>query len=69
MKEKQRQYVIMGLAMGLPSTILAVAVMAFKLVEGGYISQWVALGIVLTVIVYMFFLMIRYAIYKKNKRD
>lgn len=68
MKEKQRQYVIMGLAMGLPSTILAVAVMAYKLVEGGYISQWMGLVLVLVVIIYMFFLMIRYAVYKKNKR-
>lgn len=59
----------MGLAMGLPSTILAVAVMAYKLVEAGLIEQWVGLLIVLVVIVYMFFLMIRYALYKKDKDD
>lgn len=55
--------------MGLPSTILAVAVMAYKLVEADLIEQWVGLLIVLVVIVYMFFLMIRYALYKKDKDD
>jgi hypothetical protein len=62
MNEKQKQYTIMGLAMGLPSTIIAVAVMASKLVDGGYISESVALGFVILVVVAMFFLMIKYAI-------
>lgn len=66
MNEKQKQYTIMGLAMGLPSTIIAVAVMASKLVEGGYISESVAFASVIIFVVYMFFLMIRYATKKKD---
>ena len=66
MNEKQKQYTIMGLAMGLPSTIIAVAVMASKLVDGGYISEGAALASVIVIVVYMFFLMIRYATKKKD---
>ena len=64
MNERQKQYTIMALAMGLPSTIIAVAVMASKLVDGRYISEGVGLVIVLLTVVTMFFLMIKYAIKK-----
>ena len=66
MNERQKQYTIMGLAMGLPSTIIAVAVMASKLVDGGFISEGIGLVIVILVVISMFFLMIRYAIKKKD---
>lgn len=67
MNEKQKQYMIMGLAMGLPSTIIGVAALSAKLVDAGYISEEAGLAFVIIMVAYMFFLMVRYALKKKNK--
>ena len=67
MNERQKQYMIMGLAMGLPSTIIGVAVLSGKLIDAGYISEGTGLAFVIIMVAYMFFLMIRYALKKKDK--
>lgn len=56
---------IMGLAMALPSTILGVTFGVYYLIENKVISQAVGLVIILTIVFYFFYLMIRYARSKK----
>ena len=58
----------MGLAVGLPSTIIGVFYLLYQLVQGGYISWNMLLGILLFVIGYFLFLMVRNVLVKKDKQ-
>jgi hypothetical protein len=59
--------VVLGLALGLPTTILAVALTVFHFVKEGYISQTVGLLIVIAVVINTFYLMLRYSKRNENK--
>ena len=59
---------VMGLAVGLPSTIVGLFFVLHQLVKSGYISWNVLLIILLTVIAYFLFLMVRNVLAKKNKQ-
>lgn len=58
----------MGLAVGLPGTIIGVFYLLYQLVKSGYISWNMLLGILLFVIGYFLFLMVRNVLVKKNKQ-
>lgn len=57
---------VMGLAVGLPSTIVGLFFVLHQLVKSGHISWNVLLIILLTVIAYFLFLMVRNVLAKKN---
>lgn len=56
----------LGIALSLPSTILGIAWLAFKLVELGYISRFWAIALFLIVIINSFGLLIWHGTNKKN---
>lgn len=57
---------VMGLAVGLPSTILGLFFLLYQLVQGGYIS-WTALIIILVLVVFLTLgLMVKYVLVKKD---
>lgn len=56
---------ILGLALALPTTILSVGFGIFYLTEQNIISQGLGLGILLVVVGYFLFMMVRYALNKK----
>ncbi len=58
----------MGLAVGLPGTIIGVFYLLYQLVKSGYISWNMLLGILLFVIGYFLFLMVRNVLVKKDKQ-
>lgn len=58
----------MGLAVGLPGTIIGVFYLLYQLVQTGYISWNMLLGILLLVIGYFFFLMVKNVVGKKDKQ-
>lgn len=58
----------MGLAVGLPGTIIGVFYFLYQLVQNGYISWNMLLGILLLVIGYFFFLMVKNVVGKKDKQ-
>lgn len=58
----------MGLAVGLPGTIIGVFYLLYQLVQNGYISWNMLLGILLLVIAYFFFLMVKNVVGKKDKQ-
>lgn len=61
-------FMVMGLAVGLPSTILGLFFVLNELVKAEIIS-WNALLIILLVVVsYMLGLMVKYVLAKKNKQ-
>jgi uncharacterized membrane protein HdeD (DUF308 family) len=64
----QKMMLTMGLALGLPSTIIGVFYLLYLLVQKGYISWNMLLGILLLVIGYFFFLMVKNVLVKKNKQ-
>lgn len=71
MKDKtpmQKMMLTMGLAVGLPGTIIGVFYFLYHLVKSGYISWNMLLGILLLVIGYFFFLMVRNVLVKKDKQ-
>ena len=57
----------MGLSVGLPSTIIGVFYLLYQLVQSGYISWNMLLGILLFVIGYFLFLMVKNVVGKKSK--
>lgn len=59
---------IMGLAMALPTTVLAVAYVIYKLIEEGLISNGLGITLLVAVIANFFFLMFRY-LRKERKND
>ncbi len=52
---------VLGLAVGLPSSILGVFGVVYYLISENIISTYVALALIVTIILYTFYLMIRYA--------
>jgi hypothetical protein len=64
-KEKN-PLVVLGLALGLPTTILFVALGVLELVKAEIISQNVAILIIIAVVANTFYLMIRYAKKSEN---
>lgn len=52
---------VVGLAVGLPSSILGVFGFVYFLIHKEYISTAVGLSLILTIIFYTFYLMIKYA--------
>ena len=60
-KDKQNILKILGLAIGLPSSILGTFFLMYFLIENKYISPLVGLSIILLIVGYTFFLMVRYA--------
>jgi len=60
--------VTMGLAVGLPSTIVGVFFVLNQLVKSGLISWNVALVILIAVVANFLFLMVKYVLVKKNKQ-
>ncbi len=56
--------IVVGLALGLPSTILGVFAILYHLVQENLISWNIALGIIVLVVLNTLYLMIRYV----NKR-
>ena len=56
---------VMALALALPSSILAVAAVVYKLIEQNLVSNMTALIIILAVIFNIFFLMFKHL--RKNK--
>lgn len=60
-KDKPNIVKVLGLAVGLPSSILGVFALAYFLIEKKYMSTEFGLGLILTIIFYTFYLMIRYA--------
>ncbi len=64
----QKMMLTMGLAVGLPGTIIGVFYLLYVLVQKGYISWNMLLGILLLVIGYFFFLMVKNGVGKKDKQ-
>jgi putative effector of murein hydrolase LrgA (UPF0299 family) len=64
----QKMMLTMGLAVGLPGTIIGVFYLLYQLVQNGYISWNMLLGILLFVIAYFFFLMVKNVVGKKDKQ-
>ncbi len=64
----QKMMLTMGLAVGLPSTIIGVFYLLYSLVKAGYISWNMLLGILLVVIFYFLFLMVKNVLGKKDKQ-
>lgn len=60
--------IVMGLAIGLPSTIVGLFFLLYQLVLNEIISWNVLLIILLVVIVYMLVLMVKNGLVKKNKQ-
>lgn len=63
----QKMMLTMGLAVGLPGTIIGVFYLLYSLVQSGHISWNMLLGILLAVIGYFFFLMVKNVLGKKDK--
>ena len=64
----QKLFLVMGLAVGLPSTIVGVFFFLYQMVKSGYISWNMLLVILLIVILYFLVLMVRNVLVKKNKQ-
>lgn len=62
MKEDKPNIIkVVGLAVGLPSSILGVFGFVYFLIHKDYISPMVGLALILAIIAYTFFLMLKYA--------
>lgn len=62
----RKQLIIMGLALGLPSTLIGLFMLLSFLQSKGYISFTTMLIVIVIVTFYTFFLMLNYARKKKN---
>ncbi len=72
MKKKERSnkskfLLVMGLALGLPSTIIGFFFILYQLVENDVISWNTLLVVLLVIIFYMLFLMVKNGLVKKDK--
>ena len=63
----QKMMLTMGLALGLPGTIVGVFYLLYSLVQNGHISWNMLLTILLLVIGYFLFLMVKNVLGKKDK--
>jgi hypothetical protein len=59
--------IVMGLAVGLPSTIVGLFFVLYQLVQNELISWNVLLIVLLIVIIYMLILMVKNVVGKKNR--
>lgn len=64
MNEKPQIMKVLGLAIGLPSTILGIFFFIYYLIQEEIISTMLGLTLLVLVIINVFYLMIRYAIKK-----
>lgn len=64
----QKLILVMGLAVGLPSTIVGVFFLLYQMVKSGFISWNMLLVILLIVILYFLVLMVRNVLVKKDKQ-
>jgi hypothetical protein len=64
----QKMMLTMGLALGLPGTIVGVFYLLYSLVQNGHISWNMLLTILLLVISYFLFLMVKNVLGKKDKQ-
>ena len=62
----RKQLLVMGLALGLPSTLIGLFMLLSFLESKGYISFTVMLIVIVTVTIYTLVLMLNYARKKKN---
>ncbi|MBC77282.1 MAG: hypothetical protein CME64_14825 [Halobacteriovoraceae bacterium] len=60
---------VMGLALALPTSILAVAAVVYQLIEKEIIGNMAGLGIILAVIFNIFFLMFKHLRKNREKSD
>lgn len=60
--------IVMGLAVGLPSTIVGLFFILYQLVQAKLISWNMLLIILLVVVVYMLFLMVKNVLGNKNRQ-
>jgi hypothetical protein len=67
-KPLKKFIIVMGLAVGLPATIIGLFFILLQLVKSGHISWNVLLIILISVIAYFLFLMVRNVLAKKNKQ-
>jgi small-conductance mechanosensitive channel len=68
MSNKKKYMMVMGLALGLPSTILGISLFVYYLMEQKIISHTVGLIIIVLVVVNIFYLMIR-SVSKRKSED
>lgn len=61
-------FLVMGLALGLPSTIVGLFFLLYQLVKAELISMNALLIILLIVVGYMLFLMVKNVLGKKNRQ-
>ena len=66
-KTMRKLMIVMGLAVGLPSTIIGVFFVLYQLVQNDVISWNVLLIILLVVVGYTLFLMVKNVLERKNK--
>lgn len=67
-KPLKKFVIVMGLALGLPATIIGLFFVLLELVKSGLISWNVLLIVLISVIAYFLFLMVRNVLAKKNKQ-
>jgi protein-S-isoprenylcysteine O-methyltransferase Ste14 len=70
MKEKtpmKKFLVVMGLALGLPSTIVGLFFLLHQLVKSNIISWNILLGVLVAVVILILFLMVKNGVVKKNR--
>lgn len=56
---------VVGIAVGLPSSILGIFFVVYFLIEKGHIPAWLGMMFIIIIIVYLFYLMVR-NVYKKK---
>lgn len=66
-KEKKKLVVVLGLSVGLPSTILGICLFVMKLIDEQVVSKSQGLIIILIVVINIFYLMVRSVLKSKNK--
>ncbi len=60
---------VVGIAMGLPSTIFALALVVMKLIEEGILSRGLGWGLFLLVVIQSLSLMVWYALKVNQKKE
>ena len=64
-KEEMGILKVVAIAVGLPSSILGVFFVVYFLIEKGHIPAWLGMLLIVLMIVYIFYLMVR-NVYKKK---
>ena len=66
LSKNSKYFVVLGLSLGLPGTIIGVFFLIYGLVENKVITWNIGLPILILVVVNTLYLMVRYAIKRKN---